>query len=154
MLLASSIAELVEHKDSKFSSLRHLFIQPQECIVEKFEEVVEFFSLDIEDELESATDKTINLVVEINNLWESLPITFEDLLETSEIDSGFELLACTGVGTRFWDNYRLTDFGLLSVPLLPYTESFYEEAYSVLEKLRIAKRKVFFAEFSDTRKSA
>lgn len=151
MLLASSIAELVEHKDSKFSSL---FIQPQECIVEKFEEVVESFSLDIEEELESATDKTINLVVEINNLWESLPITFEDLLETSEIDSGFELLACTGVGTRFWDNYHLTDFGLLSVPLLPYTESFYEEAYSILEKLRIAKRKVFFAEFSDMRKSA
>lgn len=66
----------------------------------------------------------------------------------------YNLLACTGVGTRFWDNYRLTDFGLLSVPLLPYTESFYEEAYSILEKLRIAKRKIVFAKFSDMRKSA
>lgn len=154
MLLASSVADLVEHKDSKFYSLRHLFIQPQECIVEKFQEVVDSFSLDIEEELESATDKTINLVVEINNLWESLPIIFEDLLETSEVDAGFELLACTGAGTRFWDNYNLSDFGLLSVPLLPYIESFYEEAYLILEKVQKAKRKQTFEQFSCQRKAA
>ena len=151
MLLASAISELVEHK---FYSLRRLFIKPQCCVVNKFEEVMEDFSLDIEEELDSATDKTINLIVSINLLWKQLPITFEDLLDTSEVHAGFELLGATGVGVSFWDNYELKDFGLVSIPPLPHMETFYEEAFSILEKVRLAKRNRTFAKFSDSRKAA
>lgn len=154
MLIASSIAELVEHPKSKFYSLRHLFIKPQNCIVQKFEEVIEDFSLDIDDEVDRATHKTIDLIVDINYLWEELPITFEELLDISEVDAGFELLGCMGVGVRFWNNYNLEDFGLFGIPPLPHTESFYEEASSILEKLRLAKRKRAMTQFSDSRKAA
>jgi len=153
-LLSSAIYDLVAHSDSKFYYLRALFISPQCCSVEKFEQVIEDYSLDIEEEIESATEKVIDLVVGLNNLWKTLPITFEDLLETSEVDAAFELLGATGDSTRFWDNYELQDFGLTQLPPLVTIESLYEEAYLILEKVRVAKRKVMLAKFSDMRKAA